>query len=256
MGGGAIRGISGGTMLREIRTAAALLNWRRIGVKVGDCPLCGRTGFIRLDDYEMAIRCLRCRSSAATLSFASVLKDVLPDLSRRHVYELSSRGPLVGYLRRHAGKLTLSEYFDDVPAGEYKGGVQCQDVEQLTFPKACFDVCTSTEVFEHVPRDLQGFREMHRVLKPGGLLLFTVPMPGDEKTVERARLVDGRLEHLLPPEYHGDRIRGSAAVLCFRNYGTDILDRLGVAGFRERRLVRGEDVTGWGFDRRVVVARK
>lgn len=243
-------------MLREIRTAAELLNWRKVGVRVGDCPVCGRTGFIKLDDYEMAVRCLRCRSSAATLSFVSVLKGVLPDLSRRHVYELSSRGPLVGYLRRQAGKLTLSEYFDDVPPGQYKAGVQCQDVQQLTYADGCFDVCTSTEVFEHVPRDLEGFRELNRVLRPGGVLLFTVPMDGGERTVERARLVNGRLEHLLPPEYHGDRIRGSGAVLCFRNYGTDILDRLGEAGFSRSRLVRGEDVTGWGFDRQVVVARK
>ena len=243
-------------MLREIRTAAELLNWRKVGVRVGDCPLCGRTGFIKLDDYEMAVRCLRCRSSAATLSFVSVLKGVLPDLSRRHVYELSARGPLVGYLRRHAGKLTLSEYFDDVPPGQYKAGVQCQDVQQLTYPDGCFDACTSTEVFEHVPNDLQGFRELLRVLRPGGALLFTVPMAGAETTVERARLVNGRLEHLLPPEYHGDRIRGSSAVLCFRNYGTDILDRLGAAGFGRPRLIRGEDVTGWGFDRQVVVARK
>lgn len=243
-------------MLREMRTAAELLNWRKVGIRLGNCPLCGRAAFVKLDDYEMAVRCLRCRSSAATLSFVSVLKDVLPDLSRRHVYELSSRGPLVGYLRRHAGKLTLSEYFDDVPPGQYKAGVQCQDVQQLTYPDGCFDACTSTEVFEHVPRDLEGFRELHRVLKPGGVLLFTVPMDGGEKTVERARLVNGRLEHLLPPEYHGDRLRGSGAVLCFRNYGTDILDRLRVAGFSRPRLVRGEDVTGWGFDRQVVVARK
>ena len=243
-------------MLREIRTAAALLNWRKVGVRLGDCPLCGRTAFVKLDDCEMAVRCLRCRSSGATLSFVSVLKGVLPDLSRRHVYELSSRGPLVGYLRSHAGKLTLSEYFDDVPPGQYKAGVQCQDVQQLTYPDGCFDVCTSTEVFEHVPRDLEGFRELHRVLRPDGILLFTVPMEGGEKTVERARLVNGRLEHLLPPEYHGDRIRGSGAVLCFRNYGTDILDRLGAAGFSRSHLLQGEDVTGWGFDRQVVVARK
>ena len=243
-------------MLTEIRTAAGLLNWRKVALRIGDCPFCGRTGFVKLDDYEMAVRCLRCRSSAATLSFVTVLKCVIPDLSRRHVYELSSRGSLVRYLLKHAGKLTLSEYFDDVAPGRFKGGVQCQDVQQLTYPEDSFDVCTSTEVFEHVPHDVQGFRELRRVLKPGGILLFTVPMVDTEKTVERARLVNGRIEYLLPPEYHGDRIRGSGAVLCFRNYGLDILDRLGSAGFSERRLIQGDDVTGWGFDRRVGVARK
>ena len=243
-------------MLREIRTAAELLNWRKVALKFGNCPLCGWTGFVKLDDYEMAVRCLRCRSSAATLSFVSVLKRVVPDLSRRHVYELSSRGPLVRYLLKHACKVTLSEFFDDVPPGQYKDGVQCQDVQQLTYDEDSFDVCTSTEVFEHVPYDVQGFRELRRVLKPGGVLLFTVPMTDAEKTVERAKFVDGRIEHLLPPEYHGDRIRGSAAVLCFRNYGLDVLDRLGSAGFSERRLIQGDDVTGWGFDRRVLVACK
>ena len=38
--------------------------------------------------------------------------------------------------------------------------------------------------------------------------------------------------HYLPPEYHGDRIRGMGKVLAFRNYGMDIRDKLGSVGFR------------------------
>lgn len=243
-------------MLSEFRTALSLLKWRNFSLKSGHCPLCGFTWFVKLNDYEMAIRCLRCRSSAATLSFVSVLKHFIPDLAAKHVYELSSRGPLVRYLLKHAGRVTLSEYFDDVPVGQYKGAVQCQDVQQLTYHGNSFDVCTSTELFEHVPDDVQGFRELRRVLKPGGILLFTVPMMVAEETLERARLVDGRIQHLLTPEYHNDRIRGSAAVLCFRNYGQDILYRLSLAGFNEPRIIQGDDITGWGFHRQVLAAHK
>ena len=132
----------------------------------------------------------------------------------------------------------------------------CIRDRQLTYHGNSFDVCTSTELFEHVPDDVQGFRELRRVLKPGGILLFTVPMMVAEETLERARLVDGRIQHLLTPEYHNDRIRGSSAVLCFRNYGQDILYRLSLAGFNEPRIIQGDDITGWGFHRQVLAAHK
>jgi SAM-dependent methyltransferase len=114
--------------------------------------------------------------------------------------------------------------------------VLCQDVQQLTFPDASFDVCTSTEVFEHVADDARGFREIRRVLRAGGAFVFTVPLGDAEATVERAESQGGRIVHLLPPEYHGDRIRGRDRVLAFRNYGRDIVERLRTAGFAHARI--------------------
>jgi SAM-dependent methyltransferase len=147
------------------------------------------------------------------------------------VYELSSRGPLFAYLRREVADLTCSEYFDDLPPGSLRDGVQCQDVQRLTFAAASFDLVTSTEVFEHVPDDRRGFAEIRRVLRPGGAFIFTVPLSGAERTVERAVLKDGASVHLLPAEYHDDRIRGRRSVLVYRDYGLDIADRLLAAGF-------------------------
>ena len=220
------------------------------------CPLCGKTLFIKLDDYEMAVRCIRCRASSVTISLVSVLRGLVPNLKSCHVYELSSRGPLVRFLSKEAGRLTLSEFFDEIPAGHSKGNVQCQDVQNLTFQNDTFDICTSIEVFEHVADDAKGFREVHRVLKPAGIFLFTVPDLQRQKTVERAVLVDGKIQHLLPPEYHGDRLRGHKDVLCFRNYGLDILERLSSAGFSKTEALRGEDPSGWGFARKVLVGYK
>jgi SAM-dependent methyltransferase len=172
-----------------------------------------------------------------------------------HVYELSSRGALCRHLRRTFARVTVSELFDDVAAGQFRDGVQCQDVQRLTFGDAAFDLVTSTEVFEHVPDDRRAFAEVHRVLRPGGALVFTVPLMESVATLERARLEHGAVVHLTEPEYHGDRLRGRGHVLAFRTYGLDILDRLRAAGF-EAALERVDDPTHAIADGKVVVGHK
>jgi len=49
------------------------------------------------------------------------------------------------------------------------------DIEQLPFADASFDRVLMSEVLEHLEDDAQGLREVHRVLKPGGILAVTVP---------------------------------------------------------------------------------
>lgn len=231
-------------ILRKLRVAAALVTWRDLRARPAACPLCGPSIIVQLQASALGVRCLRCSASAISMSQVSVLREEVSGLAGLHVYELSARGPLVNWLRRHAGKVTCSEYLDGIPAGETVGGVQCQDVRRLTYAPGSFDVCTSTEVLEHVSEDTLGFAELHRVLRPGGRLIFSVPLSGREKTIERARLKDGKIEHLLPPEYHGDRIRGQGRVLAYRNYGLDILDRVRAAGFSDVRFVTPRDRMG------------
>lgn len=211
---------------------------------------------VRLQPTAIGVRCIRCRGSAIHLSIAAVLADVLTEPHRHSVYELSARGPLMKFFRGQKVELTCSEYFDDLPVGQWRSGTQCQDVQRLTYPDQSFDFCTSTEVFEHVPDDRKGFREIHRVLKPGGRFVFTVPLSEEAQTTERAKLEHGRIVHLLPPEYHGDRQRGFGGVLAFRNYGRDIVDRLREAGFGLAEIVRPPDRGWFGIGREVVVAKK
>ena len=238
----------------EARVAWALLKFGKLRIRASACPLCGPSLLVKLDDRAISVRCVRCRSSAIHMSIVQVLRRLYPNLSQLAVYEMSSRGPLFRYLQAQTGELTYSEYFDDVVPGTYRGEVQCQDVQALTYGDGSFDLCTSTEVFEHVPDDRKGFREIRRVLRPGGRLVFTVPLTEAPGTVERAVLADGAIRHLLEPEYHGDVIRGQGRVLCFRNYGLDILDRLRESGFRESRLVPAECGAWWGIGTKVVVA--
>jgi SAM-dependent methyltransferase len=178
------------------------------------------------------------------MSLVSVLRSETGSLADLHVYELSSRGPLVDWLKRNADRVTGSEFFDGVASGTMVNGIQCQDVQKLTHADASFDVCTSTEVFEHVPDDSRGLAEIHRVLRPRGRLILSVPLTTRDKTVERAILGDGAIRHLLPPEYHGDRIRGWGGVLAYRNYGLDIIERVRSAGFSDVRFVRPKHQLG------------
>ena len=233
-----------------------MVNWRELRGTITYCPLCcGRRVMIKWDANEMAVRCVSCLSSVVTMSIASVLHKVAPDLRSLDVYELSSRGPLFRYLRKYAKSLTFSEFFTDVVPGEFRRGIQCQDVQQLSYASASFDLCTSTEVIEHVPDDAKGFLEIFRVLRPNGIFVFTVPLHREYQTIERAIITgNGDVQHLLHPEYHGDPIRKSVPILAFRNYGQDITERLRNAGFAKSELILPEETIPWGFARPVVVA--
>jgi SAM-dependent methyltransferase len=238
----------------KVRYAASMARPGAFAARPFRCPICGPSILIRLSHEEIGVRCLRCSASAITLSMVMVLAAARPGFRNERVYELSSRGPLFEFLRREVRELTFSEYFDDVPPGASRGGVQCQDVERLTHADASFDVVTSTEVFEHVADDRRGFAEIRRVLRPGGAFLFTVPLSGAERTQERAERRDGEVRHLLPPEYHDDRIRGRGSVLVFRDYGCDVTERLVATGFSSARIEEGHRASFLGQGRGVVIA--
>jgi SAM-dependent methyltransferase len=192
------------------------------------------------------------------MSIVKIITEVVPELASKHVYELSSRGPLFNYLQKNAGALTYSEYFDDLVAGEYRNNVQCQDVHHLTYEDCSFDICTSTEVFEHVPNDIKGFSEIFRVLKPGGIFLFTVPLSSGS-TIERTKqhsIHNGKVEYLLTPVYHGDQISGYGRVLVFRDYGVDIVNRLEMSGFTKAEILTPSKRLPWGYKQPVIVAYK
>jgi hypothetical protein len=72
---------------------------------------------------------------------------------------------------------------------------------------------------EHVPDATAAFVESARVLRPGGVHIFTVP-PRPTTRV-RAILRYGGIEHLVPAEYHSDPL-DPAGVLAYWDYGPDM----------------------------------
>jgi ubiquinone/menaquinone biosynthesis C-methylase UbiE len=55
------------------------------------------------------------------------------------------------------------------------GPVEIGRVEELPWPDDHFDLLTCLDVIEHTPDDVVALGELHRVCRPGGWLLVTVP---------------------------------------------------------------------------------
>ena len=120
-------------------------------------------------------------------------------------------------------RFVCSEYFEDIPRGDPgPSGVRCEDVTRLTFSDERFDLIISQDVFEHVSDPMKGFAEVARVLRPGGVHIFTIPYVSDlAKNLARARVDNDRVTHFLPPIYYGDPVRAEGA-LVFTDFGADL----------------------------------
>lgn len=112
--------------------------------------------------------------------------------------------------------------------------VRHEDITALSFPPSSFDLVVTQDVFEHIPLFPKAFAECARVLSPGGRLLFTIPFSSSQQaTVIRASVAaDGNIEHHLPAEFHGNPM-SAKGILCFQNFGWDVLDSLQKSGFED-----------------------
>jgi SAM-dependent methyltransferase len=150
------------------------------------------------------------------------------------IYITEQTTPMYRWLVGRYPNVIGSEYLaDKVPPGEKDGnGIRNESLTRLSFPNEHFDHVLSFDVLEHIPDVVRALRECQRCLKPGGNLLFSVPfLANARETLTRARVTEtGELEHLLPPEYHGDPLTTDGC-LCFYHFGWDLMLKLREAGF-------------------------
>lgn len=169
--------------------------------------------------------------------------------------------PLYRWLSTNYTAVQGSEYTGDGrPLGSYgEDGVRNESITRLTFAGASFRGVLSFDVLEHVPNYMQALSECSRVLMDGGFLLFSVPFLANRRsTLIRARLgADGSIEHLEPPEYHGDPWQRDGC-LCFYHFGWDILDACREAGFRRAKALSywSKDYAYLGGDQLIFLATK
>ena len=112
--------------------------------------------------------------------------------------------------------------------------VRHEDMTRLSFEDESFDAVITQDVFEHIPNFDKAFLECRRILKPDGLMLFTIPFFSGIQKTEICAVVnaDGSLTHLYPPEVHGNPVDGGGS-LCFQHFGWSILDDLKASGFAD-----------------------
>jgi len=199
----------------------------------GYCTICGdNTVFTKKGkNLRETFSCSICHSCSRNRFLAKVLLDHFnikppyalgklieqkPDLK---VYETASYGPIHNILKQLESYF-CSEYFYDVPSGEYnKKGIRCENIEHLTFPDNSFDVVITQDIFEHVRIYRKGFKEIHRVLKKGGIHIFSVPINPWKQTFQRIEVKEGKEIDLAPRAYHGDPTRGG---LVYTDFGYDL----------------------------------
>jgi SAM-dependent methyltransferase len=145
---------------------------------------------------------------------------------------MSTYGATLSFLRKHVEHVYESEYIEGNISGEIVDGVLNQDVQQTSFSDSSLDLITSNQVFEHVPEDKKGYAECFRILRPGGALLFTVPLYDIPATEKLAEIRDGELIYFRKPEYHDSRATGPESILTFWHHSLhDIAERVSSCGF-------------------------
>ncbi|HVF05295.1 MAG TPA: methyltransferase domain-containing protein [Frankiaceae bacterium] len=195
----------------------------------GRCPICGPTLFHLIGDWHRdEYRCRRCGSIPRQRAIIKVLHDVAPRWRTSRIFESSPSGPASAYIKDRCAAYEPSQLFSDMPSGTYVDGVRREDLQELTLPNASVDVVVTQDVLEHVLEPDRAFREIARVLVPGGVHVFTVPIFPRPTTVVRAE-PDGRggIRNLLPEDFHGNPLGGGSLVT--REWGEDIVDYIAAA---------------------------
>ena len=212
----------------------------------GRCAVCGHsgeysvTGAPTLESHE-------CRACGASLRYrvqasaicralghpgASLTKLVEePEVRTLSAYEPGIVGPLRRVLRRLPGYVN-SYFWPGLPPGEERDGIRCEDLRALTFDDAAFDLVVSSDILEHVRDPILAFAEIHRVLRPGGMHVFTVPMPWPLPSSTRGRVDWSGVEDVmvLPAESHGSPTDPGGS-LVYTDFGMDLPENLRHMGF-------------------------
>ena len=227
----------------------------------GHCPLCdAQRRFVcpelaqgRPLSLRESLLCVGCGANARQRVAAALL---LAGGEVGNTYLTEQASPFYRALRRRLPSLAGSEFAQTrwrrwrLRTWLWRHGLferlRFGDVTGLPFAAASMDAVLSLDVLEHVADHGAALREFARVLRPGGQLLLSVPFHADDERSEVLARIDanGRIDHLQPPEYHGDPLGGG--VLCFHHFGWDLLAQMRAAGFAQAEAVRVRDpARGW-----------
>jgi SAM-dependent methyltransferase len=193
----------------------------------------------QIPNFRERLECFRCGLNSRLRATLHFLNTYYND-KNLDVYITEEITPLFDILKEKYPRLTGSEFQSEKENGEKikinrhsHKIIHNQNLTSLTFSNEVFDLVLSFDVFEHIPDYQKSFKEIYRVLKKNGTLIFSVPFIMDaEKNLTRAKVKNGLIDYLLPPEYHGDPVNNNGC-LSYYHFGWEILQDLKHNGFNE-----------------------
>ncbi len=229
------------------------------------CTVCGSRGKFTVPPGATPREALFCPSCRSTSRYRAIARGFLqaivelrgvgaPDLAslakvtgapRLRIYDTQVAFNSLTAAYPHPDLLAAVPWIDvmtssfrpELPWGSRLGDhTTNQNLEALTFSDAEFDIVVTSDVMEHVRLHERAHAEIRRVLRPGGIYLFTVPYlrwqaPDAERIVVADPADEASDRQVLPAEYHGDPNGSNGQSLVYRVYGTDLDRRLRRLGF-------------------------
>lgn len=195
----------------------------------GFCPCCEcNTKFSSesswLRDHYL---CESCGCIPRERQITYVLQKLRPNWRELVIHESSpgNRG-LSSKLSNECAKYQATHYFPTHNLGEIVKGFRNENLQNQTFPDESFDVVITQDVFEHLPDPELAIKEIARTLKKGGVFIATIPLVNKfNKTEQWAKLVEGKVQFLYEPDYHGNPIDTDGSPV-FWHFGFDIAGKL------------------------------
>ena len=189
----------------------------------GKCPICESWSvFLATDGWlRDSYRCVRCLSIPRQRALVTAIERISPHWRELTIHESSPSGAASTMLEASCVNYSFSQYFPDIQPGDYKGDIRCENLESLSFSSDTFDIFITQDVMEHIFDPAKAFQEIARVLKPGGIHVFTTPVRFENaKSEQRALLDNGKVINIKPPEYHKNPVDENGSLVTY-DFGRD-----------------------------------
>ena len=191
-------------------------------------------------NWREGLQCVGCNLNNRKRGALHIFERECSPNQESQIYLTEQKSPLYRHVAQKFDFVVGSEYLETkIPLGTLTtDGIRNESLTCLSFADNKFDQILSLDVLEHVPNYLQAFKECYRVLKANGKLVLSVPFSlNSPNNTIRAKIDSlGNITHLKKPQYHGDPM-SKDGVLCFQDFGWQMLDELREVGFKHVEAV-------------------
>lgn len=193
----------------------------------GYCICCDRETIFRSEDAWLRDHylCQKCGSLPRERALMKTVDSFYPQWRKMSIHESSpvERGASQK-LKRECKHYVASQFWPDRPTGVQYNGVYNINLEQQSFEDNLFDLVVTQDVFEHIYEPRKALSEIGRTLKKGGAHICTIPLVNKDKPTQRwSELINGEINWLYTPEYHGNPVNPQGAPVSY-HYGYDICE--------------------------------